>query len=43
MVIDAISEADMMENGNVVENPMIGALPSKKEVLDELEELLMTM
>ena len=31
------------ETGVVVENPVIGHIPSRQEIVNELEELLMTM
>ena len=33
----------VMESGQVVENPMIGAIPSRNEVQRELDDLLMSM
>ena len=37
------TEEDIEETGVVVENPVIGHIPSRQEIVNELEELLMTM
>ena len=42
-VFDGVTEADLKESGVIVENPFIGSIPSKEEVLAELENLLMSM
>lgn len=42
-LIDSLTEADIAEAGLVVENPLIGKLPTRDEVRDELEQLLMSM
>ena len=41
--VQSITVSDVMESGQVVENPMIGAIPSKNEVQRELDDLLMSM
>ena len=41
--IQSIMNSDVMEYGQVVENPMIGAIPNKNEVQRELDALLMSM
>ena len=41
--IKNITARDVMESGQVVENPMIGAIPSRNEVQRELDDLLMSM
>lgn len=41
--VQSITVSDVMESGQVVENPMIGAIPSRNEVQRELNELLMSM
>ena len=41
--VQNITVRDVMESGQVVENPMIGAIPSRNEVQRELDELLMSM
>lgn len=41
--VQSIAASDVMESGQVVENPMIGAIPSRNEVQRELDELLMSM
>ena len=41
--VQSIAVRDVMESGQVVENPMIGAIPSKNEVQRELDDLLMSM
>ena len=38
-----MSEQDIITQGTVVENPLIGNIPSRQMVEDELEELLMCM
>lgn len=41
--VQSITVSDVMESGQVVENPMIGAILSRNEVQRELNELLMSM
>ena len=41
--VQSITAGDVMESGQVVENPMIGAIPSRNEVQRELDDLLMSM
>ena len=41
--VQSITAGDVMEFGQVVENPMIGAIPSRNEVQRELDDLLMSM
>ena len=41
--VQSITARDVMESGQVVENPMIGAIPSRNEVQRELDDLLMAM
>ena len=41
--VRSITACDVMESGQVVENPMIGAIPSRNEVQRELDDLLMSM
>ena len=41
--VQNITAHDVMESGQVVENPMIGAIPSRNEVQRELNDLLMSM
>ena len=41
--IQSIAASDVMKSGQVVENPMIGAIPSRNEVQRELDDLLMSM
>ena len=41
--IQSITARDVMESGQVVENPMIGTIPSRNEVQRELDDLLMSM
>lgn len=41
--VQSITVSDVMESGQVVENPMIGAIPSRNEVQRELDDLLMSM
>lgn len=42
-VINVVTESDIAESGRITENPMIGHIPSRAEIVDELEELLMSM
>ena len=42
-VLNIDNEEDIEETGVVVENPVIGHIPSRQEIVNELEELLMTM
>ncbi len=42
-VINAITEQDIAELGVMQVNPMIGQIPSRADILSELEELLMSM
>lgn len=41
--VQSIAASDVMESGQVVENPMIGAIPSRNEVQRELDDLFMSM
>ena len=41
--VQSITVSDVMESGQVVENPMIGAIPNRNEVQRELDDLLMSM
>ena len=41
--VQSIAVRDVMEPGQVVENPMIGKIPSRNEVQRELDDLLMSM
>ena len=42
-IISEISEEDLLNHGTIMENPLIGALPSHEEIIEELEQLLMSM
>ena len=42
-MVASLSEEDMTEAGNIADNPLIGKIPARKEIRDELEELLMLM
>lgn len=42
-MINIVTEEDILEKGIVVENPMIGHIPAREEILNELDELLMSM
>ncbi len=42
-VIDGLSEVDIAERGLTVVNPLIGEIPSREEIAEELEELLLSM
>ena len=41
--IQSITTRDVMESAQVVENPLIGAIPDRDEVQRELDDLLMSM
>ena len=41
--VRSITACDVMESGQVVENPMSGVIPSRNEVQRELDDLLMSM
>ena len=42
-IIKRLSEKDMSERGVVRENPLIGRIPTRQEIMVELDELLMSM
>lgn len=42
-LLDGITADDIVEDAIAVENPLIGSLPTRDEVLREVEELLMSM
>lgn len=42
-MVDSLLEGDIAEAGLIVDNPLIGKIPTRKEVKDELEEILMLM
>lgn len=42
-IVDGLSEADIAESGVIVENPLIGGIPTRNEIKGELNELLMLM
>ena len=42
-VIKRISEADILQRGKIKENPLIGRIPTRQEIMYELDELLMSM
>jgi len=42
-MISAITSNDICEKGLGMENPLIGHVPSKAEILEELDDLLMSM
>lgn len=42
-IIRTLSSGDLLTQGIVKENPIIGEIPSKKEIKAELDELLMSM
>ena len=42
-IISEISEEDLLNHGTIMEDPLIGALPSHEEIIEELEQLLMSM
>lgn len=42
-IIDTLTENDISEKGIVMDNPLIGRIPTREEVRNELEGLLMSM
>ena len=42
-LVDTLTAADITSASTVVENPLIGRIPSRQEVLDEIEQLLISM
>jgi len=42
-LIDSLSVADIAEQGTIVENPLIGKIPTRDEVMDEFEQILLSM
>lgn len=42
-MMDMVTGKDILTSGTVVDNPVIGKLPGRDEVLKELDELLMSM
>ena len=42
-MLSALSDDDLSMQGVFVQNPMLGDLPSKREILEEIDEILMTM
>lgn len=42
-IIKRLSDKDMSERGVVKENPLIGRIPTRQEIMVELDELLMSM
>lgn len=42
-MVDTLTEKDISEKGIVMDNPLIGRIPTREEVRDELDELLMLM
>ena len=42
-IIKRLSDQDMRERGRVKVNPLIGSIPTRQEIMEELDELLMSM
>ena len=42
-IVHSISEQDIATKGILVDNPLIGSLPSQTEILDELDNLIASM
>ena len=42
-VLDSITGADIQQAAQIVDNPLIGKIPTREELADELDELLMCM
>lgn len=42
-IIKRLSDQDMRVRGRVKENPLIGRIPTRQEIMEELDELLMSM
>ena len=41
--VAAITAEDILNTGRTIDNPLIGTIPSRQEILDELDRLLMSM
>lgn len=42
-IVDTLTENDISERGTVMDNPLIGKIPTREELRDEIDELLMSM
>ena len=42
-MLSALSDDDLSMQGVFVQNPLLGDLPSRREILEEIDEILMTM
>ena len=42
-LLKRLSSSDVLEKGKIRENPLIGKIPTKQEIMEELDELLMSM
>lgn len=42
-LVDTITASDIARASTIVENPLIGKTPSRQEILDEIDELLISM
>jgi len=42
-IISQISEEDLLDHGTMMANPLIGVIPSREEIEEELQQLLMSM
>ena len=42
-LVDTITASDIAQASTIVENPLIGKTPSRQEILDEIDELLISM
>jgi len=42
-LLNNLSDVDATEQGVIVENPLIGKIPTRNEVMDELEQILLSM
>ncbi len=42
-MLNVVTEQDILQEGTVAVNPLIGKIPSREEIENELEELLMSM
>ena len=43
LLVDMLTEKDITEKGVIVEDPMIGPIPTREQVLDEIDQLLKSM
>ena len=42
-ILSSITESDISQEETIIDNPLIGHIPSKSEVIDELDSLLLSL